>query len=177
MSEQTPEVLVSTSPNKRRRWMLAILIVLMACGGAYWWQSRLTAEERFLVGRWAQFEPAISMQVPQKTWVINPDRLMHTVVPDNTGSLAPNGQFIPAPIPAPTLLHWTCRSGEFRVTQQKPLARTIHDWINSGFKTWGSELVRLRLKIVDHDTVEIRELDQPAGKNTNSAIWKRLPAK
>ena len=177
MSEHTPEVLVPTSPNKHRRWVLAILIVLMASGGAYWQRNRLTEKERFLVGRWAQFEPNVSMQFPTKTWELDCDRSMYLVAQGSSIPVGPNSRLPQVSPPALPNYQWIYRSDIFQLTKQESWDRTIHDWINSGLKKWRSEALRGHLKIIDHDTIEITLLNQQTMNPANSVIWKRVTPK
>lgn len=177
MSEQTPEALVSTSPNKRRRWMLAILIALMACGGAYWQRNRFTEKERFLVGRWAQFEPNVSMQFPTKTWELGSDRLMYLVAQGSSIPLGPISRLPQGSPPALPNYQWMYRSDKIQLTKQDSWDRTIHDWINSGLKKWRGESFQGQLIIIDQDTIEITLLNQQTKNPANTVIWKRVTPK
>ncbi|RLS51943.1 MAG: hypothetical protein DWH91_17755 [Planctomycetota bacterium] len=61
---------------KHRRLLLIALSLLASAGGYGWWQSRLTAEEQLLVGRWIchnSYEDGTSCV---RTWDVAPDRIV-----------------------------------------------------------------------------------------------------
>ncbi len=177
MSEHSPEALLSTSPNKRRRWALALLLSLMVCGGAYWQQNRFTEKERFLVGRWAQFEPNVSMQFPTKTWELGSDRSMYLVAQGSSIPVGPNSRLPQVPPSALLNYQWMYRSDIIQLTKQDSWDRTIHDWINSGLKKWRGESFQGQLRIFDQDTIEITLLNQQTKNPANTVIWKRVTPK
>lgn len=177
MPEDSPEVLVQSPPNNRLRWMLAFSVVLMACGAAYWQQYRLTETELLLIGRWAQFEPKVSMQFPTKTWELDSDRSMYLVAQGSSIPVGPNSRLPQVLPPALPEYQWMCRSDIFQLTKLESWDRALNDWINSGFQEWRNEPFGGHLKIIDHDTIEITLLNQQTKTPAISVIWKRVTPK
>src|SRR5262245_57179340 len=61
--------------RKRRRKVIAGLLVLVAAGVAWWvWLDRLTATEQLLVGTWRLRSDTEGLSGP---WVFSPDRQSH----------------------------------------------------------------------------------------------------
>ena len=140
MSESAPAVPEPILPKKRRRWVL----VLLACGGAYWWLTRLTPDERVFVGRWKIVIPS---EVPPL------EKCCIELYSDRTGCHDE------------TWGRWSAHQGEL-LFEDRPFHRRVWEWVQNGFKDWG-ERDRFRYQIIDHDKILILE---PDGKSSGELV-------
>ena len=181
MSDIAPTQSSVVHPKKRRRWVMALfalLVVLLAGGGVTWWRNRLTPDERLLLGRWEQFELSVSAQFPTKSWEVRSDRTMQMNDKLAWVWTVQNGRSTRSSIPAGGASYqWSFRNGVYLAARVQPLERNIHDWINSGFKSWGSEPMRGRIKVIDHDTIQMTLLNLQTGQDAVTVEWRRIVEK
>ena len=138
MSESTPAVPEPILPKKRRRWVLVLLAMLLAVGGAYGWLTRLTPDERIFVGRWKSVRP--STVPPAKEVFVE-------LFSDRTGNERhANDDEI--------RFHWTADQGELSYWLEQPFHRLVLQWVQNGFKDWGDGET-YRYEIIDQDKIKL----------------------
>lgn len=136
MSESALAVPELGLPSRRRHWIVGCLLMLLVCGGAYWWQTRLTPDERVLVGRWKVIDP--SQPAGETFFELYSDRTF----------------FVEG-----TWYRWAAHQGRFLCWKAHPFHLQALDWVESGFRVWDSEKVTesSRYEIINHDRILIGE--------------------
>ncbi len=156
MSETAPSTPDPVPPKKRRRWVIAVLIALLACGGTAWWRNRLTPDERVFVGVWQQFEM--------------PENVLFGKVElrsNRTGS-SMGGECC-----------WAADQGRIVGREDRSIYVIVLEWVRSGFKNWRpNKPDYVRYEIIDPDTIRLTSLDGSPGDQPRHVFeWRRVKAK
>jgi hypothetical protein len=135
---------VPVAPKRDRRWWVGLLVLVIAVGGRVWWCTRLTPEERVLVGHWQYFSHLPSGTIYESTIEFGRDRTV---------------------LDGGTTVRWAARNGQIdiqKIPTNSEALSNLSEWIQSGFKDWPTRQTRHgRVEIKDHDTVIITIIEDP----------------